>query len=384
MLRYLPPSAAPISLFDILAGLLSCINQASLRGFKEDICRYFSVRYCYLASSGRAALSMLFRSLHNLKPERDEVLLPAFTSFSVPSAVAHAGLKVSLYDLDRDTLSPDVDSLCGAISDKTLCIVVCHLYGYPCDMSSVLSVAKQSGVPVIDDAAQAMGATYRGRMVGTLGKAGLFSLSRGKNISTVDGGILVTNSPQLAAELERQALAPLRIREHLSLIGKSIVLSLLLHPMLYGIPARISSLKLGASVFEPNFPEHQFTSFQAGIGRRMLRRLKRINSARRQKAKLIANNLASHAKLPQIVAGAEPVFLRLPVYVRDASASVRINLGIVPSYPTSLDEIKSLQPLLINRRTFPTAGALAREIVTLPTHQYLNSADINEITQGSF
>jgi perosamine synthetase len=379
MPRFLPPSATPIPLRDVFAGLSKCMGTGALNEFRKDICQYFGVRNCYFASSGRAALSLVLQSLHRLDPKRDEVLLPAFTSFSVPSAVAHAGLKISLYDLDRATLSPDIESLRMAVNDRSLCMVVCHLYGYPCDMDNVMQVADQFGLPVIDDAAQAMGATFAGQPVGTFGEAGLFSLSRGKNISTVDGGILVTNSPRIAAELERRKLAPVGIDKHLSLVFRSAVLSIMLHPQLYGIPAKISSLKLGASFFNPEFPENRLTSFQAGIGRRMLRRLKSINASRRLKAALLARELSSQVILPQIVPTADPVFLRLPVYVSNAAAAARINRGIVRSYPAPLNEIDPLKPFLANQGTFPNAANLSRQIVTLPTHRYLNAADIREI-----
>jgi perosamine synthetase len=379
MLRYLPPSGVPITPSDIISGLWSCLHRSTVKGFKSDICRYFNVEHCCLTSSGRAALSTLFQALHQLSPNQDEVVLPAFTSFSVPSAVANAGLRVALYDLDGENLSPDIASLREAISERTLCVVVCHLYGYPCDMDAVLAVTRGIGVPVIDDAAQAMGAIYRGHRVGTMGEAGVFSLSRGKNISTVEGGIIVTNSTRLVKELEKMEPEQVGIRGHLGLIGRALILSALLHPMVYGIPARIPSLHLGASVFEPDFPVSQFTPFQAGIGRRMLRRLERINSTRRQKARFFTDRLASHTRLPEIVSGAEPVFLRLPVFVRNASTAAKISHGIVPSYPTSVSEIESLKPLLTTAGDFPSARKLSREIVTLPTHQFLNRSDMFKI-----
>ena len=140
--RYLPPSGVPIRLSDILAGLCATFTgERAVDDFNQEICTRFGVRHALTISSGRAALSLLFQALQTLHPERDEVVLPAYTSFSVPSAVVSAGLKVSLYDLEVPTLSPAMSSLEQALSDRTLCIVVCNLYGYPCNMDVIRTLA---------------------------------------------------------------------------------------------------------------------------------------------------------------------------------------------------------------------------------------------------
>jgi len=307
-------------------------------------------------------------------------VLPAYTSFSVPSAVANAGLQAALYDLNIETLSPDIASLQEAINERTLCVVVCHLYGYPCDIDAVLAVAKEAGVPVIDDAAQAMGATFRGRKMGTMGDAGLFSLSRGKNISTVDGGIVVTNSHELAREFENIALKRVGLVQGCLLVVKALILSLMLHPLLYGIPGRLPFLNIGTSVFNPNFPLQRFTAFQAGIGRRILRRLEKINADRREKAHLIMERLACKLKFPTIIPGADPVYLRLPVIDGSTPLGTHPELGIVSSYPAPLDEIEGFKPYLARNIDFPGAKHLGKKIITLPTHEFVRKEDIEKIT----
>jgi perosamine synthetase len=379
MLRYLAPSGVPIRLSDIAAGLSCSLDGSAAERLRDEICRYFKVRHCFLVSSGRAGLSMIFQSLHRLRPERDEVVLPAFTSFSVPSAVVGAGLKVALYDLDGATLSPDIGSLRKSITDRTLCIVACHLFGYPCDMEPVLALAAEFGIPVVDDAAQAMGATYRGHLVGTLGYAGLFSLSRGKNISAVDGGIVVTDQSELARELEKLELERVGAGEGLMLAAKSLILSLLLHPLLYGIPARLAFLKIGASFFEPDFPLQRFTSFQAAIGSRMLRRLEGINDARRVKARLFMDKLGSRVRFPRVVPGAQPVYLRLPVLPGASKPRVIPELGIVKSYPAALNKIESARLCVVNDRPFKVADLLAAGLITLPTHGFVSPHDVSRI-----
>lgn len=383
MFRALPPSGVPIKLTDILAGMCAMFSgEKAIAEFNREVSLMFGVRHSITVSSGRAGLSLLFRALQKLYPDRTEVLIPAFTSFSVPSAVVNAALKVSLYDIDPTTLSPVCTSLTNAITDKTLCIVVCHLFGYPADLDAVLSVAKERHIPIIDDAAQAMGAHYKGRQVGTFGTAGLFSLSRGKNITAVDGGVVVTNDEALAKELASVTVEPVGYKEQLLLMIKAIVLSFLLHPRCYWLPRSIPSLNIGASLFEPHFVLQHFTAFQAGIARRMLMRLDSINSERKKVAEKLTCLFSGRndVELPRTVSGGEPVFLRFPVI----ASRVEENhpLGVVRSYPAPVQLIPDVGPFLSTNKAFPGAMKLAERILTLPTHCYVTDDDCQKAAQA--
>jgi dTDP-4-amino-4,6-dideoxygalactose transaminase len=382
MFRSLPPAGVPITFFDLMAGLKGLIHGDDCLGhFKEDLRRYFGVRHCFLASSGRAALTMLLMAMKKLRPDKNEVVIPAYTSFSVPSAVVKAGLKVSLCDIDPDTMSLDIESLKKAVSYKTLCIVVCHLYGYPCDMDAILKVARESGVFVIDDAAQAMGATYKGKALGTFGDAGLFSLSRGKNITSVDGGIIITDSDEIAGELAKFRLEKAGLLDRWSVIIKALIMSLLLRPHFYWIPQRLPFLKLGLSVFSTDFQLKEFTVVQAAIGRRMLKRLQGINENRKKRARELMKSLGSCdcIKFPRQIKGAEPVFLRLPVRCNGTGQYDAPQLGVVKSYPHPLNEIEELKPHLNGKNSFPGSKKFAETIVTFPTHGFVEKRDIEAI-----
>jgi len=381
--RALPPSGVPIRPGDILAGLCALLSgEKAIAAFNREVCQMFGIRHAITVSSGRAGLSLIFRALQRLHPGRTEVLIPAFTSYSVPSAVVNAGLKVALYDLEPATLSPDRLSLAAAINDKTLGIVVCHLFGYPADLDSVLKLAEQHRIPVIDDAAQAMGARYKGKPVGTFGIAGLFSLSRGKNITAVDGGVVVTNDDALAQELEAVALEPVGFREQLALFIKAVVLSFLLHPRCYWLPRSIPGLNIGASLFEPRFALGGFSAFQAGIARRMLGRLECITAGRRNIAARMASLFSDKQSvtLPQAVTGAEAVYLRFPVM--PGRAVEKPNLGVVRSYPSPLQHVSEIEPHLATKRDFPGATILAERILTLPTHCYVTDEDCKNAVEA--
>ncbi len=377
ILRALAPSGVPFTPADLLAGFMGSLSpEKSLRKFSNRLSGKTGQTAVNCFSSGRGALSAALTALHSLSPERCEVLIPAYTSFSVPSAVVNAGFRIRLYDLDPKTLSPDPQSLKSAISDQTLCIVVCHLFGYVADMDTVLDIA--DGLPVIDDAAQSLGAEYKGRQVGTLGDIGLYSLSRGKNISAVDGGILVTNNPEIAEALSRINCPEPSLKHKLKIVITAFILCLLLHPRLYWIPGRLPFLNLGKSVFDPDFAYFGLMGFQAGLGMRMLEKLERITAGRIGTARAYIKRIAHH-ELPAVIEGAEPVYLRLPVLSAGQKA-VNPDLGVVGSYPTSIGRIRALDKYITGGTVFAGADMLAAGIVTLPTHAYVSDADIEFIS----
>lgn len=379
-MRALAPSGVPFTVADIVHGLLAGLDgERGTARFCEQINRRFGQKHVFLYSSGRGAISAGLHAVHQLNPDRDEVLIPAYTSFSVPSAVVQAGFKVRLYDVDPQTMSPDLESLEAAVSDKSLCILVCHLFGCSADMDPVEAIADKHGVLLFDDAAQSMGATYNGREVGTMGDLGLYSLSRGKNISAVDGGILVTNDDKLAAELA-EAIPPQPSAKGVIKLGiMALALCFLMHPRLYWIPNSLPFLKLGESHFDPDFEVTGLTAFQAGLGARMLRRLERINLSRKAIAKKWMARLTGRT-FPTLIEGSESVWLRLPLL--DSSTDMaRTEFGVVPSYPTGLHEIKGLKPYLAGDGEFPGAEQIARSLVTLPTQGYVTDEDIEHMAR---
>lgn len=377
--RALAPAGVPFTPADVLAGLRAVLaGSAGRNAFREAVSRAFGVDHVFAFSSGRAAMSAGLRAFGALYPERDEVAVPAYTSFSVASAVVHAGYRVIPYDLDAESLSPDMADLEHSLSGKTLCIVVCHLFGYPADMDAVLDVAQRHGVPVFDDAAQAMGARYKGRLAGTFGDMGLFSMSRGKNISAVDGGILVTNRADLARALRGRRVPSATPADTLNALLKALALCVLLHPRMYWIPRSIPALRLGASIFDPAFPERGLTSFQAGLGVRMLNRLTALNDCRTRVADELLRRLPG-CRVPRPVPGAEPVYLRLPL-LNGRSCCEAPELGVVPAYPTTLDRIPELKPYLGRKAEYPGAERLADAMLTLPTHGFVSSRDVHAIT----
>jgi len=388
--RTIPPAAAPIYLRDFLNGLRGLIRgRREIERFRTELKEYFGVRHCYLVSSGRAALTVILRSLRDLRPERDEVLIPAFTCFSVPSAVVRAGLKARPCDIDPNTLDFDYSQLSRILSssDRILAIIPTHLFGIPANVGKVQGIVDGTDAAIVEDAAQAMGGVYRGEKMGTAGDVGLFSLGRGKAFSTIEGGIIITNNTEIAARMEShiQPCRGYKAIELIRLILDALSLSFFLNPLLFWLPKSLPFLKLGETVFDPGFRVRKMSSFQAGLAKHWLWRLYDFSTKRMRNAELwrgfVTSPVRNGYKTPAAGADSGSGLIRFPILVKEArsreailNGSQRLGLGIMPTYPDSIDGIRQISGGSEGQK-HPVAKELVEQMVTLPTHPLLSERD---------
>ena len=154
--RTLPPSAAPLSWGDILRGLVAPLGGHALEKRTEEFQEHFGVQYVFWVTSGKAALALILSALTQLSSRR-KVVIPAYTCFSVPSAVVKSGLKVGLCDVEPATLDFNSDDLGEELDEDTLAVVPTHLLGLSVDVEHVKQYARKNGIYVIEDVAQAFG-----------------------------------------------------------------------------------------------------------------------------------------------------------------------------------------------------------------------------------
>lgn len=153
----------------------------------------FSAQKVLLTTSGTTALDMA-ALLCDIKPG-EEVILPSFTFSSTATAFVLAGAKLVFVDVRPDTMNIDETKIEAAITEKTRVIVSVHYAGVACEMDSIMAIARQYGLKVVEDAAQGIMSTYKGRPLGTIGDFGCFSFHETKNYSMGEGGALVINDP---------------------------------------------------------------------------------------------------------------------------------------------------------------------------------------------
>jgi len=172
--------------------------------FEAMLSEYVGVQHCRCVSSCTAALILSMQVL-GIGPG-DEVLVPAMTFVASANAVEHAGATPILIDSVPDTGMMDLEAAEAAITPRTRAIMPVHFAGRPVDMDRLNVMRDRHGLLVVEDAAHAIGAEWRGRPIGTFGNVTAFSFYVTKNISTIEGGAIVTENPGVAAEVERLAL----------------------------------------------------------------------------------------------------------------------------------------------------------------------------------
>lgn len=173
-----------------------------VREFEEKFAALFGVRHAVAVSSGTDADALACAALYDFGARRgDEVIVPALSFVATGNAVFQAGLTPVFVDVRRDTLNIDVTKIAAKITPRTRAIMPVHLMGKPADMDAVGAIAGRHGLKVIEDAAEAHGAEYRGRKVGAIGNMSCFSLYAAHIITTIEGGMVLTDDAGAAEAL---------------------------------------------------------------------------------------------------------------------------------------------------------------------------------------
>ncbi len=178
----------------VKTGWISSIG-SYITKFEKEFAKIIGCRYALATSNGTASLHLALLSL-NIK-EGDEVIIPNLTFVATANAVIYTGAKPILVDVERKTWNIDPHKIENKISKKTKAIIVVHLYGHPVNMDSVKRIARKYNLYIIEDAAEAHGALYKNRFIGSLGDIGCFSFYGNKIITTGEGGMITSNNKKL-------------------------------------------------------------------------------------------------------------------------------------------------------------------------------------------
>ncbi len=389
--RTLPPAAAPIEVADLLRAVIRLpVARRWLDRLIGELQGYYGTSHIFVTSSGKAALSLILRSLRAISPRR-KVVIPAYTCFSVPSAIEKCGLDIVLCDVDPTTLDFEFSHLEQLLDDHTLCVVPTHLFGIPSDLDRVIGLARQVGAFVVEDTAQAMGGTYKGRLLGTIGDAGFFSLGRGKNITCASGGIALTNCEAIASVLQRnfQDLPAEPFGQVTRSLANLAAMWLFIRPSLYWLPSSLPFLHLGETFFHPDFPEWRLSPVRASLLSRWRQRLEWSNRIRYRIGQALSDRLALTLHSGSSESSVPPIHLRLPFLLETPEdkrelcrISRRQGLGISPMYPTAIDAIPALAGRFTRNR-YPGATAVSDRLVTLPVHHLVKPKDLERIAQAT-
>lgn len=323
---------------------------ADVAAFEREFAAFCGCPRAVGVASGLDALKLILRALEI--GSGDEVITAANSFIATALAVSAVGATPVLVDCDPITFNLDPGLVETAVTGRTRAMLPVHLYGQPAEMDPILGLAARRGYDVIEDAAQAHGALYRGRRCGSIGRAAAFSFYPGKNLGAYgDGGAVTTREDALAGRI-----ATLRN---------------------YGSSVKYRHEELGEN--------SRLDTLQAAVLRVKLARLDAWNAARRRVAGLYAEALAGVGDLvlPTAPAHVEPVWHLYVVRTARRDALLRhlqdAGIGALVHYPTPIH----LQPAYANagwrRGQFPVAERAAGEILTLPIYPELTEAQVSEV-----
>ncbi|MDQ3809212.1 MAG: aminotransferase class I/II-fold pyridoxal phosphate-dependent enzyme, partial [Chloroflexota bacterium] len=327
----------------------------------------------------------------------DEVLLQVPTHIVVPNAIRHAGARPVYVDCRLDSYNMDMEQAERLITPRTKALVLQHTFGIPADLDAARTLAQRHNLALIEDCVHALGATYAGRQVGSFGRAAFFSTEETKTISTTMGGMVVTDDPELAAGI--QAFQGTCAWPSTWLISRYLVKLVAYHMLtephahhysraLYELLGRRQPLPTPTTDEElrgvwPANCEERLSNAQAALALRQLRRLDANLAHRRVTAHAYSQQLAAWGfDAPRPPAGAEPAFVRYPVWVTDRVAAMRsLAPHAVPGtwFTSVLEEAVSPEYGDYHMGACPRAEAAAQHLINLPTHSRVSRQDVEAI-----
>jgi perosamine synthetase len=394
-LSHLPPTAFPVSGADVWAGLSAQTpGRHSIDRFRSQIAQQTGSTYCQPVSSGRAALALTLMGLKRIL-DRSHVIVPAYGCPTVAQSVLRAGLEPVICDLSPQTLAFDLEALKHKIDGNTLAVVPAHLYGWAHDVTDLSTVAAEHGSYVVEDAAQAFGAAWNGRMVGTWGDAGFYSFGRGKCLPAGGGGAIVAKA-HCAGAIEEvvRAEASEPPGTDTGALLRLVGYSLATRPFAWWFVVRtpLNPAYDGRDVASlPPIRLQRLSSSLAAIGSSMLGRLGGVQAVCRRNARRLMDLLTGFAfvQVPTVSCEAVPVYLRLPVLVDSRARASRLfdllareGIGVSRSYGVTVAELYAGRLPFVESQ-YPGACRVAQCLLTLPTHAYLGDRDFERIA-GAF
>lgn len=326
--------------------------------FEKKFAEYCGCKYGVATNSGTTALHLALATLDI--GSGDEVVIPTFTMIATANAVTYTGAKPVLIDSELDTWNIDVSKVQEKITERTKVIMPIHTYGHPADMDPLLDLAERHDLYVVEDAAEAHGAEYKGRRTGSIGDTGCFSFYANKIITTGEGGMIVTNNEEFAEKARW-------LRSHAFGRNKHFY-----HEAL-GFGYRLSAL-------------------QASFGLAQFEHIDEFMSTRRANARLynsLLSELEGKVTLPPEAPWAKNVYWMYSILIQDSFGVSRDDLmkkleldGIETRtffYPIHSQPIYAKQ---YKKEKFPVADELSRKGINLPSGNNLTAGEIRYVCES--
>jgi len=322
--------------------------------FEEKFAEYIGMEHAVAVANGTMALDTTLKAL-GLGPG-DEVVTSAFSFIASSNCVLYQGAKAVFADIDRRTFNIDPTDVAEKITANTKAIIPVHLFGQPADMDGLNEIAKDNGIALVEDAAQSHGAKYKGRKTGSLGDVGCFSFYATKNMTTCEGGMIITNNSELA---KRARL----LRDH-------------------GQTEKYHHTILGYN--------YRMTEASAAVGLVQLRKLDGLNRRRNENASLLTKGIEKIPGLtpPYVNDDVKHVFHQYIIKVEKdyplernklAEHLRKRGIGVAVHYSTPIYKQPLYKRLGYEKTICPMAEEAYKRVLSLPVHPTVTEEDIRYI-----
>ncbi len=333
-----------------IAGILESCAFVNSRSFEGEFAAYTGAQHCVGVGNGTDALCMAMHSL-GLGPG-DEVIVPANTFIATAEGVGWTGATPVFVDCDPVSYNLDPTKIEAAITPRTKAIVAVHLYGQPADMDPILAIAKEHDLLIIEDAAQAHGALYKGRRIGSIGDVACFSFYPGKNLGAYgDAGAVTTDNEELAVAVRKLGDHGSNVKYQHDFEG--------INSRLDGIQGAVLSVKL--------------------------RHLDKWTDRRIAVAKMYNDALADVCVVPQTAPDVRHVFHLYVIQVNNRdelmAALNEAGIGCGIHYPVPLPVTPAYAHLGYSADQFPVACGIADKLVSLPMHGDLTDEQVGMVVE---
>jgi dTDP-4-amino-4,6-dideoxygalactose transaminase len=377
-------------------------DAAEVAAFEAQFAAFIGSKYAVMVPSARYAFYLLLEAMGI--GEGDEVVIPSLTYFAIPAIGVVRGVKPVFADVGLRSHVLDPEAFEAAITPKTKAVVPTHLYGTPCDMDAINTIAKKHGVAVIEDCAQSTGARYKGARVGSLGKAAYYTFGLTKNITTLSGAMITTNDSSIAEHVRTtiSSTTPADMRRNAKEAAVGTAMMFATHPYLYPWTLhpviRLGNLFGKDPIHEPfgepevryeklpgSFAHSRPRAIQAEVGKLQLERIEALNGARIRNGRWLDEHLAhvEEVVLPDYPVGAEPIYMSFVIHHprRDALMEALRKRGVDTTVGYMND--CSDHPLFPEyRRPSPNAARIKAEQVHLPVHPRMDSRDLKHLAES--
>lgn len=322
-----------------------------VKKFAEEFANYLGVKYAIPATSGTTALHLALAAI-GIK-SGDEVIMPDLTFVASANSVSYVGAKPVLVDVDQKNLTIDPLKIEEKITEKTKAIMVVHLYGQPAQMDKIIKIANKYKLKIIEDAAEALGAEFKGAKVGTIGEVGCFSFYGNKIITTGEGGMVTTNDKKIAENI-------IFLNNHARANGKS-----------YYFHSEVGF-------------NYRMTALQAAFGLAQMKKIKKILEKKAVGARFYKNKLQKLSDLTLVDSPSwgKSVFWLYTIFCKNEKQrndlSVYLARAGIETRPVFYP--LHLLPPYKEKAGYPVSENLAQGGLSLPSSPLLTISELNYIT----